>query len=88
MPGGKFGTYLKNIANVCSGNGIIQGFTSQGQKICVNALDRATLTENPSPVSYDTPTVPSPTSPGGEPTNGKFQSYFTNMFTPVCSTNQ
>ncbi len=87
MSGGKFGVYFKNLTNVCSGNGIIKGFTSQGQKICVNALDRTSLTENPTPVSYGTPTVPSPAPPGGEPANGKFQSYFTNMFTS-CGANQ
>ena len=87
MPMGKFGTYFKNLLNVCPGNGVIRGFTSQGQKICADATNRATPPIIPSLVSYST-TIAYPAKPSSEPTGGKYQAYFTNMFAATCNTDQ
>lgn len=86
MPGGKFGTYFKNIINICPGNGVVQKFTPQGKKICVDALNRSSLTSNPADGAYTI--APRPAIPAEEITGGKFQSYFTNMFASTCGTNQ
>lgn len=62
LRGGRFGTYFNNLLNVCSANGIVKGFNSQGGKICVNSLDRSTPTDSPSPASFvamSTPSTPS-----------------------------
>lgn len=47
LRGGKFGTFFNNLLNVCSTNGVIKGFSSQGQKICVSSIDRSTPTDSP-----------------------------------------
>ena len=87
MLGGKFGTYFKNIYNVCSGNWILRGFTSQGQKICVDAQNRTSILANPSPAPLGSSSISYPAKPSVEPTTGgKFQSFFNNMLTS-CSTN-
>lgn len=86
MPGGKFGTYFKNIIDICPGNGVVQKFTSQGKKICVDTLNRSSLTSNPADGSYTI--APKPATPAGENSGGKFQSYFTNMFASACGTSQ
>lgn len=86
MPGGKFGTYFKNIIDICPGNGVVQKFTPQGKKICVDALNRSSVLTNPVDGAYTS--APKPATPAGETTGGKFQSYFTNMLTPLCVANQ
>lgn len=88
MPGGKFGTYFNNIISICSGNGILKGFTAQGKKICVSAVDRTTLTDSPTDASFGTSSIPSPGAPGGETTGGSFQSYFNKLFSAPCGTEQ
>ena len=87
MTTGKFGTYFKNLYNVCSGNWVLRGFTSQWQKICADAQNRTNLLSSPSSVLYGLPSISYPAKPSSEPTNwGKFQSFFTAMFTS-CSSN-
>ncbi|MDD2916930.1 MAG: hypothetical protein PHH70_03765 [Candidatus Gracilibacteria bacterium] len=88
MPGGKFGTYFNNILNYCSGNGVLKGFTSQGQKICVNASDR-TSTITPAPASLGASSIAYPTAlPSGTSSGGAYQSFFDTMFSTSCGANQ
>lgn len=86
MPGGKFGTYFKNIANICDGNKVIKGFTAQGQKICVDARNRLSV----DPISEATlsPTITGISPPGGEPNGGNFSTYFGKVINTSCPAKQ
>ncbi|MDD2916305.1 MAG: hypothetical protein PHH70_00470 [Candidatus Gracilibacteria bacterium] len=89
MPGGKFGTYFNNILNYCSGNGVLKGFTSQGQKICVDASDRTTPTDNPVLASLSASSIAYPTAlPSGTSSGGTYQSFFNTMFGTSCGANK
>lgn len=59
LQGGKFGTFFNNLLNTCSGNGVVKGFNSQGGKICVDSLDRNTLTSSPVSASFVAMSAPS-----------------------------
>lgn len=85
VSGGKFGVFLKNLSGLCSGSGVLQGLTTDGQKTCVDAQNRSTVTENPSTVSYGT--LAWPTQPSEATQGGNYQTFFINLF-QKCNTNQ
>lgn len=78
---GKMGTYFNNLRGICPGNKIIKGFATDGFKYCVDPASSAIYTPHTSQISSG---ISWPTTPGGQDTWGKFQTFFTNMFT-ICT---
>lgn len=57
----------------------MQGFTSQGQRICVDTSNQSRVI-TPTDIVYGTSNIPRLSIPNQEVQGGEFQSYFTNMF--------